>query len=250
VIKGKLAYMAPEQLAGAAVTQRVDVFAAGVVLWELLTGQTLFRGDCDVATIRATLSRPIPPPSALVPALPRALDAVVLRALERDPDKRYRSAVEFLGALEQRSAPAATSRAVGEYVRSEVGAEMLSLHWESATFPKGTVAGDAPTAEPGVGTAEEVDASTPLVASAREDLPTRLHAPAPELVAATRSAEAPASPPAEPRSAVPDAYRARRLIVALVLILLGGAASVLFGSSSSSPAGAPAQATSPSQQTP
>jgi hypothetical protein len=174
----------------------------------------------------------------------------VLRALERDPERRFPSALEFLSALERLVVPLATSRAVGEYVRKEVGEERLSLHWESASFPKGTALDDAPSeAAPAVSAPPLDDAS--LFVEPREDLQTRLHAPSPELVAATRSDEAPDAPLAEVRAPpTVDAYRVRRLVVALSLVLLGIAASVLLGATSPPTSPGPAPSAPPSQHAP
>ena len=118
VIKGKLAYLAPEQLEGGAVDQRLDVFAMGIVLWETLTGLRLFQGDSESETLARVRERPVPAPSLLVETLPVGLDAVVLKALERDREKRYQSAAEFAEALESVGITPASTRAVAKYVRS------------------------------------------------------------------------------------------------------------------------------------
>jgi serine/threonine-protein kinase len=99
-LKGKVAYMAPEQARGADVDARADVFALGVVLWELCAGRRLFLRDTEAATLAAVLSdEPITPPSAWNEAVPPELDAVVLAALARDPERRTRSAEELGAAL-------------------------------------------------------------------------------------------------------------------------------------------------------
>ncbi len=100
-LKGKYSYMAPEQARGEAVDRRTDVFSAGVVLHEALTGKRLFRGENDLDTIRRITEGEVPVPSTLVPAVSKELDAVVLRALERDPAKRFQSAGEMMEALEK-----------------------------------------------------------------------------------------------------------------------------------------------------
>jgi serine/threonine-protein kinase len=99
-VKGKLAYMSPEQIRGATVNRTVDVYAAGVLLWEALTGARLFAAATDSETLNRVLSLRVRAPSELVPELPRALDAVVLRALERDPDLRFATAREMALALQ------------------------------------------------------------------------------------------------------------------------------------------------------
>jgi serine/threonine-protein kinase len=123
-LKGKLAYMAPEQVLCGDVTRRTDVFAAGVVLWEALAGQRLFDGGDEGALIGAVLEKPIPPPSALAAHVPRALDAIVLRALERNAAGRYATARELAIAIEE-AAPLASPRAVGEWVE-ELAADALA----------------------------------------------------------------------------------------------------------------------------
>jgi serine/threonine protein kinase len=99
VLKGKFAYMAPEQARGDPVDARTDVFALGVTSWELLTGARLFEGDGDVAVLRAVQESLIAPPARLNPEVPLALDAVVMRALERDPARRWPTAHEMERAL-------------------------------------------------------------------------------------------------------------------------------------------------------
>jgi len=99
MLKGKFAYMSPEQARGDLVDARTDVFALGVTLWELLTGARLFEGDGDVAVLRAVQERLIVPPARLNPAVPAPLDAVVMRALERDRDRRWPTAHELERAL-------------------------------------------------------------------------------------------------------------------------------------------------------
>ncbi len=100
-IKGKLAYMSPEQARGEALDGRSDLFSAGCVLWEMLTGQRLFAGPNELATLDNLRAAPILPPSNHNPRVPAELDAVVLAALERDPQRRIASASEFLRRLEQ-----------------------------------------------------------------------------------------------------------------------------------------------------
>ena len=103
-LKGKLAYMAPEQARGAKdIDRRADIFAAGVVLWEALACRRLFKGDGEADTLNKVLNEPIPPVRSTAPMVPAALEAVVARALERDCTKRYSTAAEFADALERAS---------------------------------------------------------------------------------------------------------------------------------------------------
>lgn len=111
-LKGKMSYMAPEQLAGKPVDRRADIYAAGVVLWECLAGRRLFRADSEVETFNLVLQNRIQRPSELWPEVPPELDAVVLRALSLDPDKRFATAAEFAEALEDLPFKIAPARAV------------------------------------------------------------------------------------------------------------------------------------------
>jgi serine/threonine protein kinase len=99
-VRGKCHYLAPEQIAGSPVDARSDVFALGVVLWEMLTGRQLFGGTSDFAVTSAVTSGPIQAPSAIVPELPEALDRVLLTALARKPHERYASADRMAADLE------------------------------------------------------------------------------------------------------------------------------------------------------
>ncbi|MCP3062366.1 protein kinase [Myxococcus sp. K38C18041901] len=101
MLKGKFAYMSPEQSRGEDVDSRTDLFALGVVLWEMLTGGRLFDGDSELAVLRAVQQSVIPPPARLNPEVPAELDAVVMRALERDPAARFQTAGELERALAQ-----------------------------------------------------------------------------------------------------------------------------------------------------
>jgi serine/threonine protein kinase len=98
-IKGKLAYMSPEQVRGEPVDARTDVFAAGVVLWECLTQRRLFRSEGEEQAKPRVLTQVTEAPSAHNPQISRALDQVVLRALSYDREARFASAAEFADAL-------------------------------------------------------------------------------------------------------------------------------------------------------
>jgi serine/threonine protein kinase len=100
LIKGKLAYLSPEQVRGQGVDGRADIFSLGVVMWEALTGLRLFFHPNDLDTMRNVLHRPVPRPSDMRPGVPAAIDAVILRALEREPDKRYPDAGAMAADLE------------------------------------------------------------------------------------------------------------------------------------------------------
>src|SRR5207244_6780411 len=123
-LKGKIAYMSPEQACGEALDRRVDVFAAGVALHEALTGKRLFQGEHDLETLRRITEMPVPDPSTIAPGIPPALDLVVQTALKRDPAERFASAADFLVALEA-AYPLAPNRDVATELKGKVGDRLV-----------------------------------------------------------------------------------------------------------------------------
>jgi beta-lactam-binding protein with PASTA domain/predicted Ser/Thr protein kinase len=99
-IMGTAQYLSPEQAQGMAVTPRSDLYAIGVLLYELLLGRVPFDGESAVSIALKQVSEPPVPPGRIVPGIPPELDAVVLKALEKDPDRRFADADEFIAALE------------------------------------------------------------------------------------------------------------------------------------------------------
>ncbi len=99
-VMGTAQYLSPEQAQGRPVDERADLYAIGIVLYELLTGQVPFDADSPVTVALKQVSEMPVPPAELVPAIPPAIDAVVLHALEKDPDRRWQNADEFIAALE------------------------------------------------------------------------------------------------------------------------------------------------------
>jgi serine/threonine-protein kinase len=100
-VKGKPAYLAPEQLEGKEIDGRVDLFALGIVMHEMLTLQHLFAGDSDLQTVKQIMERPIPSPSANRDDVPQMLERTVMRALERDRAQRFANAAEMAAALDE-----------------------------------------------------------------------------------------------------------------------------------------------------
>jgi serine/threonine-protein kinase len=123
-VKGKAGYMSPEQIRGERLTQRSDVFSAGIILWELLATRRLFMADTEKERMQKILDGNYPPPSKYRPELSPALDAVAMRALALDPEQRFASCHEFALTLEQ-AAPGASARRIAEWV-NDLAAESLA----------------------------------------------------------------------------------------------------------------------------
>ena len=107
---GTLKYMSPEQVQGRPIDARADLFAAGIVLYQLLTGKRPFDGDTDFSTIQQIVGHTPAAPSSFNPRLPAAIDAVVAKALAKSRDQRYASAQDFLAALQAAAREAADTK--------------------------------------------------------------------------------------------------------------------------------------------
>ena len=119
-IKGKVAYMPPEQLAKGNIDRRADVYSAAVVLWEALTGKRLFKADDIAALVYSIINEDVDPPSKYDPSLPAAIDAIVMRGLDRDANNRFASAREMAIALERAIAPA-PAREIAAWMKEVAG---------------------------------------------------------------------------------------------------------------------------------
>lgn len=124
-IKGKPPYMSPEQALGKDIDRRTDIFALGIILYQLTTGKHPFRGENDMITLQNIVSdRPIIPPRAYDKDYPKPLESVVMRALDRDPDKRYQTAAELEAALDRvfpPTVPRVRTEDVGKFVSAMLG---------------------------------------------------------------------------------------------------------------------------------
>ncbi|MEM7434302.1 MAG: serine/threonine-protein kinase [Myxococcota bacterium] len=125
-VKGTFAYMAPEQLTARPIDRRVDVWALGVTLWEMLAVKRLFRRDTTANTIHAVLYDEVLPPSNYRAHVPKELDAIVMKALAREPDERWQSTREM-------------GRALREFIgtRTELMGPAELSEWMGEVFPQG-----------------------------------------------------------------------------------------------------------------
>jgi serine/threonine-protein kinase len=123
-MKGKVAYMAPEQMASGEIDRRADVFAAGIVFWEALTMKPLFKADDPASAVAKVLTKTIPRPSFINSMVSPALDRVVLKALDRNVNTRFQTARDFATAIEE-AITVSTTHKVGEWV-AQVGSKNLA----------------------------------------------------------------------------------------------------------------------------
>ena len=123
-VKGKTGYLSPEQIRGERLTQRSDVFSAGIIFWEMLATRRLFSAELETDRMQAILRGDYPHPRATRSDLPEALDQVVMRALALEPDKRFESPREFANAIED-AAKSAPPRRVADWV-NDLAAEGLA----------------------------------------------------------------------------------------------------------------------------
>ena len=126
-LKGKMAYFAPEQAIGGTVDRRCDVFALGIVAWEVVSGRRLFRSENPLHTLQKITVDPIPTIDAYRPDAPAALSACIAKALQRDPADRFQTGREFAAALRAAVPAHARSAQVGDYVRLHGGASLDAL---------------------------------------------------------------------------------------------------------------------------
>jgi serine/threonine-protein kinase len=118
--------MAPEQATGADLDRRADVFSAGVMIWETLAGKRLFKGETEAATLSRVLNEPIPELVRVAPGATKQVSQAVMRALERNPARRYSTCAQLAEALEAATAGGgvASSRDVAVFVKAMLGEEI------------------------------------------------------------------------------------------------------------------------------
>ncbi|MBC7978695.1 MAG: serine/threonine protein kinase, partial [Myxococcales bacterium] len=145
-VKGKYAYMAPEQLRGAAVDRRVDVFALGVAAYEMLALRRLFQRKTDYLTFRAVMEQPIADIRTYRPDCPDALAVALAHALDRDPDSRFATARQFGNAVHDAIAPIGrpwNQGAISDFVCASFADDIRQRHAQIASAVRTVVALDA-----------------------------------------------------------------------------------------------------------
>jgi len=176
-VKGKVAYMSPEQVLANEVTRQSDVYSAGVVLWETLSGRRLFHKESAGGVLYDILEGPIDPPSKHRADVPPALDAIAMRALERNVRVRWSTARDFALALE-RETEHATSSEVGAWVEKVAHAALEKRRAEVEEIerislvdpiPVRSIAGDVTETDAGVVAAPQGVRATSAVAGARSE---------------------------------------------------------------------------------
>jgi serine/threonine protein kinase len=99
-LKGKIAYMSPEQVQGEDIDRRSDIYSLGILLYEMTTGRRLYQGKAEYAVLKEIVEQPIPPPTSIHERFPKDLEEIILRSLSKDPATRYQTARAFGQALE------------------------------------------------------------------------------------------------------------------------------------------------------
>ena len=176
-LKGKLAYMAPEQARGAGVDRRADLFACGIVLWEALATKRLFKGDGEAETLNRVLYEPIMPPSSVRPDVPKALEDICMKALSRDVDQRFATAQDFGDELEKAAralGSVGSVRDVAECLQEVIGVDLTQQRdavraWLARSEPSGAT-GSGPRSRPVLDSiVTRVDGSSKSEPSSRRD---------------------------------------------------------------------------------
>jgi serine/threonine-protein kinase len=158
-VKGKFAYMAPEQLEGTAVDRRADVYAASAILWELIVGRPLFAGESEADVFRESMLGRIPHPSEFVPDVPEALQDATMRGLSRNPADRYATARDMALSLEA-AMPPATARRVADWMADVARDALAQRATQIAAFERVSFGAD----EEGPPSAERPVALAPKMA--------------------------------------------------------------------------------------
>lgn len=137
-------YMAPEQGAGHGVDHRVDVYALGIVLYEFITGHKPYTADTPLATVLKHMTEPLPPAKAAIPDLPQAVEAILFKALAKDPADRYQDMAMFAAALQEITKPLEESQTV-TLVEKKPEVRLATVTFpEAGEVESGEVSGELP----------------------------------------------------------------------------------------------------------
>ncbi len=251
LLKGKWGYMSPEQARGESIDARSDLFSLGITFHELLTGRRVFELDNEIGVLLALMAQPIPPPSTRRAEIPPALDAIVMKALERQADDRYASAAAMRADLEEflRSTPSLPGMSqLGHYMRSLFGQAEMERKTKIPSLSE-ILAIQAPREEP-AGFAKTLVRSSAGTDAWPLDEPLR--------PPSQPSSQPPPQPPTSPVAVVPRKTTRPVLLgalSALLLLGLGGGATWLWLSREPTPVASvavapPAPAPEPAVQSP
>ncbi|MBS2020362.1 MAG: serine/threonine protein kinase [Deltaproteobacteria bacterium] len=149
-VKGKIAYMPPEQLSGGVLNRQCDIYASAVVLWEALAGRRLFDGETEAIVLVRAIEGRIEPPSRVNPMADPSGDEVVMRALARDPANRFATARDMALAIEQ-TIGLASPYEVGEWIETVAGDELQRRAGRIAEIESASIGGGVP--DPKIGLA-------------------------------------------------------------------------------------------------
>jgi serine/threonine-protein kinase len=257
-LKGKMAYMPPEQIRSEAIDRRADVYAMGAVLWECLTARRLFPAENDVAALAKVLEGSVALPSHHVPEIPSALDAIVMRALSRKPADRFDSARDMARALEA-AVPLVAVAEIGEWVETMAAAQLgvraqMVSRIESDSrggdgSPLAALRASSPEIETRVGVVPEVSLAATAATAATNNS---------EISGVSGVGQGPSRELAEPTESIPPHFEARfapRRVLALAGAALGGLFVVgilarLASPAASNEAAAPASSSSATASVP
>ncbi|EFK53584.1 protein kinase [Corynebacterium genitalium ATCC 33030] len=243
-IVGTVAYLSPEQVDGSELTQASDVYSAGIVLFELLTGTQPFSGDTSLAHAMARLHRDVPPPSSRIAGVPMLFDELVATATARHPRDRFADADEFLDALEDVSAdldlpdftvPAPTQSAAHRVAAIPTGVTQIEQDGaEEPELAPETRFDHQPVYEPEREHLQEpVREPSPALYHQDHQQPYRPQAPAPVPAHAPAHppvpAQAPVREPEAPRIPEPETNRSAAATAVMVLLMITATAAVAVG---------------------
>jgi serine/threonine-protein kinase len=163
-LKGKVPYMSPEQARGGVVDRRTDIFAMGIVLYKMTTGLHPFLGENDLVTMKNIISRPLLPPRVKNPSFPQEVEQILIKCLQKDPEKRYQTMSELALAIERAlNVMGVADDDIGGYVRTLMGdrgnkrrlairdaVRAADERFATGTHPAPVLPGPGPTVHEGV----------------------------------------------------------------------------------------------------